>query len=115
MKGILCDYLEFLRYPFDHSFELFGRKWTAPILTELFNGKDRFNTLLETIPAMNPRTLAIRLNDLETQGLISREVDKSSSPRIRYRITKKGEDLRKLMLEMATFSIRWSRLAATHD
>jgi DNA-binding HxlR family transcriptional regulator len=74
---------------------------------ELFRGTDRFNTLVKALPGINPRTLSRRLDDLEKVGLAIRMTGNSSSRRIRYRLTSKGEDMRHLLREMASFSLRW--------
>ncbi|HEV2120815.1 MAG TPA: helix-turn-helix domain-containing protein [Candidatus Bathyarchaeia archaeon] len=103
----MCDYTEFLRYPIDDSFKLFGKERAGPVLMELFRGTDRFNTLLKTLPGISPRTLSMRLDDLERAGLAQRVAKDSSSRRIRYRLTSKGEDMRRLVREIASFSLRW--------
>jgi len=101
--------MEFLRYPIDESFKLFGREWAGPVLMELFRGTDRFNTLLEALPGISPRTLSARLDSLEKLGLATRITRESSPRRIRYQLTSKGEDMRLLLREMASFSLRWFR------
>ena|SRR2546425_2802059 len=103
----MCDHVEFLRYPIDESFKLFGKEWAGPVLIELFRGTDRFNTLLKAIPGISPRTLSMRLDDLERVGLAARAMRDSSPRRIRYELTSKGEDMRHLLREMASFSLRW--------
>jgi len=109
----LCDHVEFLRYPIDESFKLFGKEWAGPVLMELFKGTDRFNTLLETIPGISPRTLSTRLDDLENAGLVTRTAQDFPSRRIRYQFTSKGEDMRHLLREITSFSLRWFGEAST--
>jgi DNA-binding HxlR family transcriptional regulator len=103
----LCDHIEFLRYPIDESFKLFGKEWAGPVMMELFKGTDRFNTLLEAIPGICPRTLSTRLDDVEKAGLVTRTAQDSRPRRIRYQLTSKGEDMRHLLREIAGFSLRW--------
>ncbi len=107
MVWALCDHVEFLRYPIDESFKLFGKEWAGPVLMELFRGTDRFNTLLKALPGISPRTLSTRLDDLEKLGLATRMTGESSPRRVRYQLTSKGEDMRHLLREMASFSLRW--------
>jgi DNA-binding HxlR family transcriptional regulator len=76
-------------------------------MMELFKGRDRFNILLEAIPGISPRTLSTRLDDMESAGLVTRTVQDSSPRRIRYQLTSKGEDMRHLLREIASFSLRW--------
>src|SRR5712692_7442385 len=99
--------MEFLRYPLDGSLKVLGRKWAAPVLMELYNGRDRFNTLREAVPEISPRTLSARLDDLENAGLVKREMGQSSPLRVHYRLTEKGEDMRFLLRQLTNFSLKW--------
>ncbi len=103
----MCDHLEFLHYPLDGSLKILGKKWAAPVLMELFNGKDRFNTLREAVPNISPRTLSARLDDFEDTGLVRREMGQSNPLRVRYRLTEKGEDMRSLLKDVTSFSLKW--------
>ncbi len=103
----MCDFTEFLRYPLDGSLSVLGKKWAGPVLLELLNGRDRFNTLLSAVPGLNPRTLSARLDDFERIGLVKREVVRNSPARVHYRLTEKGEDMRSLLREATNFSLRW--------
>lgn len=103
----MCDHIEFLQYPFDNSLKVLGKKWAAPVLTELCNGRDRFNTLREAVAEINPRTLSARLDDLENAGLVRRETSRSGTHRVHYKLTEKGEDMRSLLRELTCFSLRW--------
>jgi len=107
----MCDHMEFLRYPIDSSFGMLGKRWAGPVLMELLNGHNRFNTLLASVPGLNPRTLSARLDDLQKCGIIVRESfrpnPETNGVRVRYRLTRKGEDMRPLLRHMASFSLRW--------
>jgi DNA-binding HxlR family transcriptional regulator len=96
-----------MRYPIDESLKLFGKQWAGPVLMEFLRGTDRFNTLLKAIPGISPRTLSTRLDDLEKAGLVMRAAPDTGSRRIRYQLTSKGEDMRQLLREMTSFSLRW--------
>jgi DNA-binding HxlR family transcriptional regulator len=96
-----------MRYPIDGSMKILGKKWAGPVLMELLNGHDRFNTLLEAVQGLNPRTLSARLDDFETAGIVKREIRVSSPARVYYRLTEKGEDMRPLLREMTSFSLKW--------
>jgi len=96
-----------MRYPIDQSLKLFGKQWAGPVLMEFLTGTDRFNTLLKAIPGISPRTLSMRLHDLEKAGLVMRTTKDTGPGRIRYQLTSKGEDMRQLLREMTSFSLRW--------
>lgn len=99
--------MEFLRYPIDDSLKVLGKKWAGPVLLELFNGHDHFNALMDEVPGLNPRTLSARLDDFERLGIVRRERIRSSPTRVCYRLTQKGEDMRALLREVTSFSLRW--------
>ncbi len=99
--------MDFIRYPFDGSMKVLGRKWAPPVLMELCNERDRFNTLRQAIPEISPRTLSARLDDLEDAGLVKREMVQSSPLRAHYRLTEKGEDMRSPLRQATSFSLKW--------
>jgi DNA-binding HxlR family transcriptional regulator len=96
-----------MRYPIDDSMKVLGKKWAGPVLMELLNGHDRFNTLLDAVPGLNPRTLSLRLDEFENAGIVKREVRASSPARVHYQLTQKGEDMRPLLREVTSFSLKW--------
>ncbi len=103
----MCDYADFMQYPIDESMRVFGKRWAGPVLLELLNGLDSFNMLLHAIPRLNPRSLSARLDDFERAGIVARESVSSQPVRVRYRLTPKGEDMRPLLRELVSFSLRW--------
>ncbi|TXG76128.1 transcriptional regulator [Patescibacteria group bacterium] len=79
-----------------------GKKWTALILCDLTSGPKRFRDFEVSIPTINPRTLAARLEDLSTLGVIT----KCGSTG--YRLTKKGEALIPVLRAMADWGDTYS-------
>lgn len=75
---------------FEAAFEILGKKWTALILDVLFyQGRSRFKMLNQQIPAISERVLAVRLKELENQGIVIKYFDETSG----YELTEKGEAL----------------------
>src|SRR5215467_10121394 len=103
----MCEHLDYLRYPYDDALRVLARKWATPVLMELLNVVDRFNTLKDSVPEISPRTLSTRLDDLEDSGLVRREASDQSPSRIHYVLTEKGEDLRTILRQLASFSLKW--------
>lgn len=103
----MCDHIEFLRYPIDDSLKILGKRFAGPVLLELLNGRDHFNALMSEVPGLNPRTLSARLDDFERLGIVRRERVRTSPTRVCYRLTEKGEDMRTLLREVTSFSLRW--------
>ena len=73
-----------------------GQKYELLILSELLERKAqgvRFNQLLQGIPALTPRTLSLRLKNLEQKKLVSKNIVLGTPIKTEYRLTDKGESL----------------------
>ncbi|HYH36388.1 MAG TPA: helix-turn-helix domain-containing protein [Candidatus Saccharimonadales bacterium] len=79
------------------AMQIIGNKWTALILRDLFSGPKRFCELERSVGSINPRTLSQRLDDLEAQGIITRESFAEVPPRTEYCLTEKGRDLQPIL------------------
>lgn len=69
--------------------------------------QSRFNQLLESIEGINPKTLSIRLREMERNGLIERKIYPDTPPRVEYSVTEKGLALKPVILAMAEFSMKY--------
>ncbi len=103
----MCDFLDFMHYPVDDAVKVLGRRWSVPVLMEIMQGQDRFNVLLRQVRGVNARALAARLREFERYGLVARRKVGASPERVHYLLTEKGEEMRKLMREIAAFSLKW--------
>ncbi len=67
-------------------------KFSLIILAALMQARNGrgFNALLKEVPAITPRTLSMRLKDLEHKGLLSKNISMGPRLRIEYRLTDKG-------------------------
>ena len=83
---------------------LLERRWTVSILYVSHEGAVRFNEFLHALGSIPPATLAQRLADLEEAGVFERAVIDSRPPRVEYRITQRGRQLRSLMNAVARFA-----------
>lgn len=90
------------------AMEIIGNKWTALILRDLFTGPKRFGELEKTVGSINPRTLSQRLDDLEVQGVVTRESFAEVPPRIQYTLTEKGRDLLPILKQMAAWGEKYT-------
>jgi DNA-binding HxlR family transcriptional regulator len=86
-------------------FELFERKWTAPIVAALLDGPQRFSALAARIDGMADKVLSHRLAELEAAGLVSRRQYTEIPPRVEYALTETGLALEPVVAAME----RWSR------
>jgi|SRR5581483_2486542 DNA-binding HxlR family transcriptional regulator len=97
------------------AMEIIGNKWTALILRDLASGSKRFCLLEKSVGSINPRTLSKRLDDLETQGIITKESFAEVPPRIEYTLTQKGYDLIPILQQMAAWGDRYPATSTDCD
>jgi len=94
--------------PIDNTFRIIGKKFTVLILRNMISlGQTRFNQLLVSVERINPKTLSIRLREMEKSGLIERKVYPETPIRVEYHLTEKGEALRPILEQMAAFSMQY--------
>ena len=84
--------------------ELLERRWTVSILWASHEGAVRFNEFLQVLGTVPPATLTTRLSELEEAGVLEREVIDARPPRVEYRLTPRGLQLRSLVVELVRFA-----------
>jgi DNA-binding HxlR family transcriptional regulator len=89
------------------AMKVIGNKWTALILRDLFASPKRFCELEKSVGKINPRTLSQRLDGLEAEGIITKEVFAEVPPRIEYALTEKGRDLQPIIKQMAAWGNKY--------
>ena len=85
--------------PVEAAAEIIGRKWVSLITRDLSNGAQRFNVLQHSLD-ISPRVLSTRLQELENEGIITREAFAEVPPRVEYTLTERGKMLVPLIDEM---------------
>jgi DNA-binding HxlR family transcriptional regulator len=103
------DHVKMKSCPIENTFKIIGKKFTVLILRNMINGKqNRFNQLLNSTEQGNPKTLTIRLREMEKSGLIKRKVYyHQRSVRIEYYPTEKGLALQPILDRMAAYSMQY--------
>jgi DNA-binding HxlR family transcriptional regulator len=96
------------------SVELVGKRWSSAILMALARGAERFSDIPAVVPGLSDRMLAQRLKELESSGLLEREVIASTPVQVRYRLTPSGHDLIVSLQPLAAWGQKW-RPAAPAD
>ena len=92
--------------------DMIGRRWAATVLRALLGGATRFSEIAAAVPDMTDKLLSQRLKDLETDGLIERQVEPSTPVRIEYRLTEKGTALGNVLLSLNEWALEWINLPA---
>ncbi|CAM3824239.1 winged helix-turn-helix transcriptional regulator [Mesobacillus thioparans] len=91
---------------FEKAMGILGQRWTGLIMYQLLSGPQRFCTI-ESAVGVSGRVLSERLKDLESEGIVKRDVYPETPVRIEYSLTEKGKALEPLMKEIETWSQSW--------
>lgn len=92
----------------ERTLDIIGNRWTSLILRELLQGSRRFNQLKHDLRGISPKTLTLRLRQLEEQGLLTRTTYPEVPPRVEYRLTPKGEAIGPIFAAMLEWGQRWT-------
>ena len=93
--------------PVCRTAELVCSKWTLLVIRDLGEGASRFCELERSLDGISPRTLSLRLRELEREGIVRRETFPEVPPRVEYALTEKGRALLPLIVDMRTYGERW--------
>lgn len=86
--------------------DLIGGKWKLRIVSHIVKGDNRFSTLQKNICDITPKVLMSQLKELESSGLIVRDVIKCDPPKIVvYRLNSEYQELEKLIDRLEEFAL----------
>ncbi|UII56150.1 helix-turn-helix transcriptional regulator [Cytobacillus spongiae] len=86
--------------PVEGTVDVIGGKWKSVIIYHLLDGKKRFNELKKLNNGITQRMLTLQLRELETDGIVHREVYPVVPPKVEYSLTEFGQSLEPLILMM---------------
>lgn len=93
--------------PTETALDLIGGKWKGMILFYLCSDTKRFNELMRLIPGITQRMLTKQLRDLESNGIVHREVYPQVPPKVEYSLTNFGETLKPVVYELEKWGKRY--------
>jgi DNA-binding HxlR family transcriptional regulator len=76
------------------TLNMLGGKWKLLILSNLLDGERRYGELRRIMPEISEKMLIQQLRELEADGLLARQVYHEVPPRVHYRLTALGAELR---------------------
>lgn len=79
--------------PLEMVLESLGQRGVYTIMSSLVSGPMRFGAL-QQLTSLPPRTLSLRLKELEEMNLISRTEYNEVPPRVDYALTELGKSLK---------------------
>ncbi|MCU0497637.1 MAG: helix-turn-helix transcriptional regulator [Anaerolineae bacterium] len=106
------------RCPVKATMEVIGGKWKPLIVYYLMGGTKRFGQLQRLLPDVTQRMLTKHLRELESDGVIHREVYREVPPRVEYSLTELGKSLApilELMLKWGEKYVESQPLRATEQ
>ena len=86
--------------PVAATLDLIGGKYKALILWRLSGGPQRYSQLRDSLTGITPKMLTQQLRELESNGLIDREVFPVGPPRVEYSLTSLGKSLMPILVAM---------------
>lgn len=87
-----------------------GKKWTLPLIGILGNRPaNRFSELREGLQGIGAKALTGRLRELQTLGLVTRVVDAPLPRQVQYRLSPRGDALRRALVPL----LEWARPGST--
>ncbi len=89
------------------SLDVIGDKWTPLILRDLSISPATFSGLETSLKGISPRTLSQRIDMLEAEKVIRRKCYCQKPPRYEFVLTEKGEDLQKILSQMAKWGAKY--------
>ena len=84
------------------ALEVIGAKWTILIIRDLLDGPRRFGELERSLEGISPRTLALRLKELEQDGILKRDCSAGEFHPV-YCLTDKGRSLQDILERMRSW------------
>ena len=90
--------------------KLITKRGTLEILLPLCCTTDsvRYLKFKKTMKGFSSKTLAIRLKELERNGILHRQAFNEIPPRVEYRLTTKGQELTESIFDLLQWMIKWS-------
>ncbi len=89
---------------------LITKRGTLEILLPLCCTTDsvRYLKFKKTMKGFSSKTLAIRLKELERNGILHRQAFNEIPPRVEYQLTTKGQELTESIIDLLQWMRKWS-------
>ncbi|RAL24170.1 winged helix-turn-helix transcriptional regulator [Thermoflavimicrobium daqui] len=82
-------------------------KWSFLVLSQLYTGSKRFNQLQRALNNISSKALTNSLRQLESAGMVQRQVYPTVPVTVVYSLTDKGIDFQYVLREMNNWGERW--------
>ncbi|AEB10886.1 winged helix-turn-helix transcriptional regulator [Marinithermus hydrothermalis] len=92
--------------PTERVLEILSSPGGVAVLRELLSGPKRFSEL-QNATQISPRTLSMRLKEMEAAQILIRTQYPEIPPRVEYRLTERGEGLRGVLEALEAWQKRY--------
>lgn len=92
----------------EHTVSVIGDKWTPLLINALADKAQSFCHLESSLEGISPRTLSARLDKLEVDKILKKSCYCEHPPRYQYSLTKKGQDLSRVLSSMTSWGAKYS-------
>lgn len=97
-----------IRCPMHELLNILSGPWTSYILWLVRSkGPQRFGELKKHMPKISGKVLTERLRMLEQEGIFDRHQEETIPPKVTYSLTKRGQELDKILDEINKLALRW--------
>lgn len=83
--------------PVERTLSLIGNRWKILILRDLMTGTKRFGELKQAVGAISQKVLTANLREMESDGLVIREIFAEVPPRVEYSLSAQGISLKTVL------------------
>lgn len=98
----------------DAAVDVIGGKWKVLILWALHTGVQRFSDLKRLVPGITEKMLIQQLRELESDGIVHREVYREVPPKVEYSLTEFGVSLNQALVPLGAWGKKhMKRIVAT--
>ena len=95
--------------PISCSLDVFGDKWSLLIIRDvMLRGKASYSEFLESEEKISTNILANRLNVLEAENILWKEVSSTNKSKFIYSLTQKGADLLPIVIEIMDWGAKYN-------
>ena len=91
------------------ALDMVGERWTLLIVRDLVLGPRRYKDLLEGLPGIATNLLALRLKEMEANGLVERVTLPPPAGSTVYQLTPKGEALEPAVMTLGRWGAQYGR------
>jgi DNA-binding HxlR family transcriptional regulator len=91
------------------ALDVVGERWTLLIIRDLLLGPKRFTDLLDGLPGIPPSLLSSRLKQMQSAGVVTKEVLPPPAASTVYRLTEAGGELEHAVLALGRWGVQFGR------